>query len=90
MAMLLVGMVLKMGQVMVMNQETWEMVRDTLAEGATKATNPLGYLARYNGIDMIVDDDLPYDYIEVYPSIEFYEMVLKYRKGSDASAGDVG
>lgn len=75
-------------KVMVMNQETWDMMMDTLAEEATKQVNPLGYLGRYNGIPVIIDNDLPYNHVEVYEKW-MYEAVQKFGKRSDTNARDV-
>jgi hypothetical protein len=86
----LVGVDFEMGKVMVMNQDTWEMLKDRLAEDATESPDPLAHLSRYDGIDIIVDEELSFNKVEVYESIEFYHAVLKYGKRSDKNAGDVG
>lgn len=74
---------------MVMNEETWEIVSNRLTEDALESCDPIGYLGRYDGIPIIIDNNLKYNHIEVYEKW-MYDAVVKYGKRSDTDdAGDV-
>ena len=77
-----------MDKVMVMNQETWEMMRDMLAHDAGYSSDPIAYIDRYRDIEIIIDNEVPFNHVEVYEK-DMYEAVLKYGKRSDADARDV-
>jgi hypothetical protein len=66
-------------KVIVMNTITCALMQDTIAEEALNSTDPLGYLARYNGIPVIIDDSLPDNYVEVYEKW-MYDAVQKWGK----------
>ena len=90
MAINLVGVDCKIMAIMVMNEQTWEDVKNTLAEDALKTSNPMEHLNRWSGVEVVIDNEVRYNHVEVYPSMEFYETVVKYGKRSDTDAGDVG
>jgi hypothetical protein len=81
------NMYLDTSKLMVMNQDTWNMMVDKLAEGALGREDPIGYLSRYDGIPVIIDNELPYNSVEVYEKW-MYDLV-KYQRGAN-NAGDVG
>lgn len=64
---------------MVMNGITCEMMQDVLAEEAVNHYDPLTYLARYDGIPVIIDNSLPDNHVEVYEKW-MYDAMLKYGK----------
>jgi hypothetical protein len=77
-------------KVMVMSQETWDIMSDKLAEEATERVDPLAWISRYDGIPIIIDDTIPYNNVEVYERW-MYDAVTKYgKKRGESNAGDVG
>lgn len=67
---------------MVMSQETWDMVKDKLAEDALGSNDPISYIGRYSGVDIIIDNSIPYNHIEVYERY-MYELMKFGRKGDN-------
>jgi hypothetical protein len=78
-------MSLDRSSVRVMSQETWDMMKDKLTTEATYRADPIGYLSRYDGIEVFIDDDLPYNTVEVYERY-MYDAISIYKKRSDTNA----
>lgn len=49
-----------------MNSKTWELFRENALETASLQDDPIGYLARFNGLDVVVDENVPDNITEVW------------------------
>lgn len=69
-------------KVMVMNQTTWEDILEQTTNDALESHDPIGFVGRFTGIDVEIDDDLPDYHVEVYERW-MLEAVRKYGKASE-------
>lgn len=58
-----------------MNNKTWELFRDNALETASLQDDPIGYLAKFNGLDVIVDEAVADGITEVW-----YRDVYEFHK----------
>jgi hypothetical protein len=63
-------------KVLVMSNDTWSAVKDRMFEKARNHDDPIGYLGMMNGMDVIIDDRLPFNSVEVYYKW-VYEQIVK-------------
>lgn len=66
-------------KVMVVSDKTWEMMQDRLTDDALLSSDPIAYLGKFDGFEIIIDNTLPFNYVEVYERW-MYERVLKHGK----------
>lgn len=69
-------------KVIVVNENTWENIKDQLTEEAVYSSNPMGVLGKLTGIDIIIDNELPDNVAEVYERY-MYEAVKKFGRAND-------
>lgn len=74
---------------MVMSGETWEILKDKISEKALTKPNPLAHLDTWSGVRVIIDEDVKYNHVDVYESLEIYHWVQKLKGRNDADARDV-
>lgn len=65
-----------LAKVLVMSNETWVSVKDRIFEKARHHADPIAYLDILKGIDIMIDNKLPFNAIEVYYK-HVYEEILK-------------
>lgn len=49
-----------------MNSQTWNMFRENAMETASLQPDPIEYLARFNGLNVEIDEELPDNITEVW------------------------
>jgi hypothetical protein len=64
-------------KVMVMNESTWNAMKEQMVHQAIYEHDPLASLGRFAGIDVEIDNDLPDNTVEVYERW-MLEAVKKY------------
>lgn len=66
-------------KVMVVSDTTWGMMQDRLTDDALLSSDPIAHLSKFSGFEIIIDNTLPFNYVEVYERW-MYEEVLKHGK----------
>lgn len=69
-----------MANVILMNSETWENIKEIIVNKVIKGEEPIGYLDRLNEMEIIIDEDIPTGHVEIYDK-EIYEMIEEKGKG---------
>lgn len=64
-------------KVMLMNEYTWNKIRNNMLDSASCEDDPIAFLNKFNGIDLEFDNELPDDVVEVYEKW-MLEEVRKY------------
>ncbi|UGO46315.1 hypothetical protein PQE74_gp215 [Bacillus phage vB_BanS_Chewbecca] len=52
--------------VIVMNSKTWEVMKKNTIEVAEKQSDPIGFIGRLSGLDIIIDEDVADGMTEVW------------------------
>jgi hypothetical protein len=65
--------------IIVMNNKTWEMFRENAMETASLQSDPIGYLGKFNKLNIVIDEDVK-DFITEVWDRETYEEL---KKGDD-------
>lgn len=68
-----------------MNSKTWELFRDNAMETASLQDDPIEYLAKYNGLDIVVDEAVPNGITEVWyrDAYEFAKELERIKEKGD-------
>lgn len=66
-------------RVLMMSGATYESVTNDIVKKALKDDNPLSYIDFFEGIEIVIDEELPFMHVEVYERW-MYEEVMKYGK----------
>lgn len=63
-------------QVIVMNEKTWEEIRTTIIDSAHGIPDPIGYLASYYEMKVVIDNDIENDMTEIW-DIKTYNEYMR-------------
>jgi hypothetical protein len=61
--------------IIVMNNKTWELFRDNALDTASLQDDPIEYLAKFNGLDVVIDEAVQDGITEVW-----YRDVYEFNK----------
>lgn len=61
-------------QIIVMNQKTWEAFEKNTMETASLQSDPIGYIGRFTGIDVVIDNDLKDNLTEIWIKDVYFAM----------------
>lgn len=67
-------------KVMVMSEETWNMMKEKMYEDAKEQNDPFLSINRFKGVEVVIDSELPFNTVEVYEKW-MYEAVIKFGRG---------
>lgn len=67
-------------KVLVMSEETWKAIKEHMFEKARHHADPIGYLGMMNGMEVIIDDKVPFNAVEVYYKWIYEEIVKAERE----------
>jgi hypothetical protein len=67
-------------EVVVMSQKTWDAVSNVYTSIAKDQKDPIAYITRFNALEVVIDDTLPYCKVEVYEKW-MYDKITKEESG---------
>lgn len=60
--------------VIVMNTNTWALFSEYAIETASLQTDPIGYLGKFSGLDVVIDEDIPDGMTEIWDKDSYEEF----------------
>lgn len=62
---------------MVMSKETWDAISEKIVDKALDSHDPIGHLGLLHGVNVEIDDDVPFNSVEIYDRL-VYEAIKVY------------